>query len=80
LDAYIYYEEKSNGLGERFLKQLDIYLKKISENPENFQIKRKRYREAYIKKFPFLIIFEIIENKAIVYSIFNTNRNPANKP
>lgn len=79
-EAYLYYERKQSGLGERFLKQLDKYLERICENPKHFQIKRNNFREAYIKIFPYLIIFEIEEAKVVVYSVFNTPQNPERKP
>lgn len=53
-EAFLYYEEKSNGLGERFLDQVNDFLKKIQESPLSFQIKRNPYREVYIRKFPFV--------------------------
>lgn len=53
-EAFLYYEEKSNGLGERFLDQVNDFLKKIQESSLSFQIKRNPYREVYIRKFPFV--------------------------
>ena len=80
VEAYVYYEEKQAGLGERFLKQLDKYFIKILQTPKHYAVKRKPYREAFIRKFPFLIIYEVTEEKIIVYSVFNTSRNPTKKP
>lgn len=48
--------------------------------PLQFPMKRVPYREAVVTKFPFLIIFELLENSIIVYSVFNTWRNPEKKP
>ena len=79
-EAYLYYEEQRIGLGNRFLDILETYLERVQKYPEHYQIKRKPYREALIKDFPYLIIFEIEENKVIVYAIFNTWRNPNKKP
>lgn len=79
-EAYQYYEEQRIGLGNRFLDNLETYLERVQKYPEHYQIKRKPYREALIKDFPYLIIFEIEENKVIVYAIFNTWRNPNKKP
>ncbi|MPS74257.1 MAG: type II toxin-antitoxin system RelE/ParE family toxin [Chryseobacterium sp.] len=76
LETYIYYENIQTGLGERFLKQIEIYLVKIRDNPKHFQIKGIRYREAYIYKFPYLIIFDIVDDKIIILSVFNTHQNP----
>lgn len=79
-EAYLFYESKLSGLGEKFLDQLDIYIKRICENPKHFAIKKKNYREAYLVKFPYLIVFEIEEKNVVVYSIFNTPQDPEKKP
>jgi hypothetical protein len=79
-EAYLYYEEQRIGLGNRFLETLEVYLERVQKYPQHYQIKRKPYREAFIKDFPYLIIFEIEVNKVIVYAIFNTWRNPNKKP
>ncbi len=80
IDAVKYYETKQKGLGKRFLMHLQTYLDRIQTYPEHFYIKRKPYREAFIKKFPYLIIYELTENKVIVYAVFNTYQNPIKKP
>lgn len=72
VQAYLYYEEKRLGLGEEFLEHLDTYFERITANPTHFPQKRKPYREAFIKRFPFIIIYEMIKDKVIVYSLFNT--------
>ena len=59
IEAYLYYEEKRTGLGEEFLEHLDNYFYRITTNPKYFPQKRKPYREAFIKRFPFLVIYEI---------------------
>jgi plasmid stabilization system protein ParE len=78
--AYDYYEERKTGLGERFLNTLEEYLGRVRKNPLHYQIKRKPYREVFIKHFPYLIIYEILDSRIIVYAIFNTSLNPKKKP
>lgn len=75
-----YYESQLPGLGSKFLSHLEIYLKRIQLYPEHYQIKRQPYREAFIKKFPYLIIYEFTEGQVVVYAVFNTYRNPSQKP
>lgn len=79
IEAYLYYEEKRIGLGEEFLEHLDTYFDRITIHPKHFPQKRKPYREAFIKRFPFLVIYEIAKEKVIVYSVFNTWQNPEKK-
>ena len=73
LEAYFYYEEKQKGLGEKFLAQVQKYINRICENPLSFSSKDSLYRAAFIKKFPFLIIYEFYQNTVIVYSVFRVN-------
>ncbi|KFF06278.1 type II toxin-antitoxin system RelE/ParE family toxin [Flavobacterium reichenbachii] len=76
-----FYENRSKDLGKQFLTYLKSYLKVLKTNPELFEIKKQlRYRELTLIKFPFVIIYEIIDNEVIVYSVFHTSRNPKRKP
>ena len=78
-DSYNYYQLKSSGLARRFLKTVEEYLEKIKQNPKHFQIKRAEIRKAYLRKFPFIIVYEIVNDTIIIYSVFHTNRNPTEK-
>ncbi len=80
IEATKYYETKQIGLGKRFLAQLQTYLDRIQTYPEHFYIKRNPYREAFIKKFPYLIVYTLVEDKVIVFSVFNTWQKPEKKP
>ncbi len=79
-EAYDYYEVRKSGLGKRFLNTLEEYFETVQKNPQQYQIKRKPYREAFIKDFPYLIIYEIVASSIIVFAVFNTSRNPVKKP
>ncbi|MFD2938600.1 type II toxin-antitoxin system RelE/ParE family toxin [Flavobacterium notoginsengisoli] len=76
-----FYESRSKGLGKQFLTYLRSYLKVLKTNPELFEIKKQPgYREMTLVKFPFVIIYEIIRNEIVIYSVFHTSRNPERKP
>ena len=79
-EAFLYYEEQKVGLGNRFLDTLENYIERVQKYPEHYQIKRKPYREVFIKHFPYLIIFEIEAKKVIIYAVFNTWKKPNKKP
>src|SRR5690606_6087316 len=79
-EAYFYYEYAQKGLGDKFITHLDNYLERISTSPWQFPEKRSPYREAFVRKFPFLIIFEIQNNNIVIYSVFNTSQDPQKKP
>ena len=77
-NAYAFYEEQSEGLGKRFLKSLEDAYSKLSHTPKYYGFIRndKEFRDIKIKNFPFVIIFQIVENKVLILRVFNTNRNP----
>lgn len=75
-----FYERRSKGLGKQFLVYLKSYYTILKTNPELFEIKKEPfYRELPLKKFPFVIIFEIYNDEVLIHSIFHTSRNPSNK-
>ena len=80
LESALWYESLQIGLGEKFTKKIEAYLSRIQNNPLHFPLKKGNLREAYIQKFPFVIIYEIIDNEIVVFSVFSTHQNPKKKP
>ncbi len=78
--AYNYYEDRKKGLGLRFVDNLDDCFERLKLYPYHYQIRRKPYREALLKVFPYLVIYEIEDENIIVFAVFNTSRNPIKKP
>ena len=79
LEAYLYYEEKQEGLGERFLAAVQILYKQLATNPDYYIIltsdKKKVLRDVKLKDFPFVIIFEIRTKDVFVYAVHNTHKD-----
>jgi mRNA-degrading endonuclease RelE of RelBE toxin-antitoxin system len=81
LDSSLYYELQKKGLGEKFTNVVEKTLEQILVNPKHFQKKNSNYREAYLKPFPFVILFRVDKQKdcIVVTGIFHTKRNPLKK-
>ncbi len=80
-EACKWYENKQHGLGRSLLAEIDHYLNLIAKDPFQFPIRfSERYRFAVLKKFPYLIVFRMEEDKKLIYvnSVFHTSRNPIN--
>lgn len=80
LETALWYESQQIGLGEKFAQKIESYFFRIQNNPLLFPLKKGNLREAYIQKFPYVIIYQIIENNIIVFTVFNTHQNPEKKP
>jgi plasmid stabilization system protein ParE len=75
-DAYNWYEEQQTGLGEEFLLKLDERLDLISSHSFSFPQKRGSFRECYLGDFPFIIMYEIKEERINILAVIHTSRNP----
>ena len=71
-DAFFYYETQSTGLGERFLKSVEEAYSKLVEHPQfySFINENKLIRDIKVKAFPFVIIYQIVENTVLVIKSF----------
>lgn len=78
-NAAIYYNEQRDGLGYDFLEAVETALHDISLNPFGYQIKYDVFRTKLIKPFPYLLIFELLNNEIIIYQCFGAKDNPAKK-
>lgn len=76
--AYDYYEEQMEGLGEQFLKLLEVSYGKLSIQPELYSYLNNstilRYR--LVDRFPFVVIYRIVEKSVNTVSVRHTSRRP----
>ena len=74
--SYIWYEDKLQGLGNRFLNELEEGYTSIQNFPDtwaNFQYEFKRY---ILNKFPFSILYKVTEEKIVVVAVMHNSRKP----
>lgn len=74
-NGYNWYEDKQEGLGERFLMELATCYYQLETHPEYYGSVVKNYRRITLKHFPYIIAFEIVNDKVFVYAVFHTRRN-----
>jgi hypothetical protein len=76
VDAFLYYESKQPGLGERFLVCWEKQLKDLQLEPNLFQKKYKDFRQVLIKPYPYHIIYEIDNTVIVIYKVIYARRHP----
>lgn len=79
--SWEWYEDRQQGLGDRFTAAVIQQLNTIIDNPETFSVRHKPYHEAKVSVFPFVIVYKIDKRRkrVEVISIFHTSRNPKAK-
>lgn len=81
-EAYAWYEDKQKGLGERFLKAVRIKIDEIILHPQVYGSKgNKKFREAALDIFPYLLVYKIDKRKKEIYisSIHHSKKHPGKK-
>ena len=71
-----YYESKQKDLGLKFILNWETAMVHLKEAPLLYQKKHKGLRTIKINKFPYLLVFEIIENKIYIFRLTHSKRNP----
>ena len=76
-NGFDYYEEKQTGLGIRFNREGFSSFEIIKRNPF-FQIRYDSFRCLPVRRFPFMIHFEIEEptRTVTIFAVVNTYLNP----
>ncbi len=79
--AWEWYEERQQSLGDRFVKEVINKIRLVEQNPERYPTSYKSYKEVPVIIFPFLIIYRLNRKKKSVriVSVFHTSLNPSKK-
>ncbi|MCC6372866.1 MAG: type II toxin-antitoxin system RelE/ParE family toxin [Bacteroidia bacterium] len=76
IEAFLYYENILDGLGERFLQNWEEQLDSLKSQAELYQKKYKDFRQVSLQKFPYHVIYEIEGDTVVVYKVVYGGRHP----
>lgn len=71
-----YYNGEMLGLGAEFLTETLRTLDRIDRFPDAWQMCSKRARRCQMRRFPYGIIYQVLDNEIIVVAIANLHRKP----
>ena len=74
--GYLWYEGKSSGLGEDFLRVFYACANEITRNPLLYPKRYNEFRRRLFRRFPYAIYYMIEDNKIIVFGLFHCARDP----
>ena len=75
-EAFRWYERQRPGLGFDFLLALDAVLERLRRLPEGHEIVALRTRKALLRRFPYLVLYALEENRILVTAVFHGRRDP----
>ncbi len=75
IEAYDWYELQKEGLGFEFLNELDIFYNNLLQKPFTYSYYEAPVRQGKIKRFPYLVVYEVFDDVIVVYSVFMAKQN-----
>lgn len=76
ISGYGWYEAKSPGLGEEFLRTFYACAGEIPRNPLLHPKVHKQFRRCLLRRFPYAIYFVVRSDQIIVFGVFHCARDP----
>jgi plasmid stabilization system protein ParE len=75
-EAYAWYEARSEGLGEAFLRAVGACFARISSHPEAAPEVAHRVRRARLRRFPYGVYYVVREDAIDVLAVYHSRRRP----
>lgn len=75
-EAAQWYREQSFGLDYEFMRCMDEAIQRIVRTPLMFPVVHQGKRRILAKRFPYSIIFDVIEDEILIYVIFHSAAIP----
>jgi toxin ParE1/3/4 len=74
--VFDWYEAQHSGLGYGFIDEIEDGLERLSRHPQHYSATSQTYRKLRIKRFPYLIVFEIEDLRVIINSVRRISQEP----
>jgi hypothetical protein len=71
-----YYEARSEGVGRRFLGEVDHALLVIADSPQSWPYLWGAVRRYLLSQFPFAVLYQVYEDHVYILAIMHLSRNP----
>ncbi|MEW6357062.1 MAG: type II toxin-antitoxin system RelE/ParE family toxin [Planctomycetota bacterium] len=74
--AYHWYEEQREGLGEDFLLCVEAALTAIQESPLRYPAIHRDMRRILVRRFPYGVFYCVRRHEVSVLAVFHCRRHP----
>lgn len=75
-EAITYYNSQREGLGFEFAAEVKKALERIEKYPSAWPAFSKRTRRCRILRFPYGILFSLVENRIVIIAVMHLRKNP----
>lgn len=75
-ESFDWYAERSTQAAVRFANAVDAALATVAANPKRFATIDGVHRECRVNRFPFRIVYRLVENRVLIVAIAHAKRRP----
>lgn len=75
-EAKRYYERQQRGLGEAFLREAKVCVKRILEHPVAWKVEIDPVRRFLFNRFPYKMLYVIRGKQIVVLAVAHQHRDP----
>jgi len=75
-ESFDWYAERSTQAALRFSDAVDAALMQVVAEPKRFASMDGVHRECPVQRFPFRIVYRLVEDRALVVAIAHARRRP----
>ena len=75
-DAFAYYEDIYQGLGKRFILEVESTINRVKQNPVARQKAGKFTHRCLLNRFPYSIIYQIRSNLILIVAVACNHQKP----
>lgn len=77
IEAVAWFDDKRTGLADEFLFEYITAIERIRDNPLAFAVAENGLRPCRVKRFSYLIHFEVVEQNILVVALMGGGRDDA---
>ena len=74
--SFDWYQKQVKGLGHDFIQELELVFNSVQSLPFTWPKIGQSHRRFVLSRFPFSLIYEVINEKILVVAIMNNHRKP----
>ena len=71
-----WYEDRREGLGEDFLKEVGAAIELAVESPLVYPIIHRQTRRILVRRFPYGLLYRVVKSVVVFVACFHTSRSP----
>ena len=75
-EAIRYYSRKSGDLGLSFVTEVESAIERARQFPEAYGRAGPNLRHVITRRFPYAIVYEILEDRIFIWALMQGNREP----